>query len=484
MAKQTASPHPEWATAHRKPGTELRFINGKYYLYSVSSKYDSETKRTKKVTGKILGSVTKEAGFTGSDKRRIQAEKVFSVDRSTVFVRELGFSSFVGQYGKEITAKLKQFYPQDAELIVYMAYCRIVHQSPIKDMPFHTAKSMLSEGGTGNPTDKAFSAALRSIGKQRGAATNYLKSFFRPGDHVLVDLTNVFSNSEKMHYAKKGYNSEMVFEKQFNLMYIYSAKLQQPVFYRLFPGNLTDVKGFRLCLKESGLSDAVVIADKGFHSKANVEAVGAAGLKYIIPLKRDNGLVDYQKINDPDALYFKFDDRYVRYTCYEAEGQKIYGFRDDKLRVQEEKDYLDRIVSIPEKYTTKGFGERRKAFGTIAMVSNTGYGAEQVYCTYKSRGAIETMFDGMKTILAADKTYMQNEDALQGWMFVNHVALQWHYIIYNILKDKDQLKKYSVNDFIKHLYEIKQVRINGEWIPEPQIKATEKMLKKLNISLT
>ena len=50
---------------------------------------------------------------------------------------------------------------------------------------------------------------------------------------MLVDMTNMFSGSEKMYYAKEGYNSDMVFDTQINLMYIYSSQTNQPLFYRL-----------------------------------------------------------------------------------------------------------------------------------------------------------------------------------------------------------------------------------------------------------
>ena len=46
--------HPDWATKHRKPGTELRFLDGRYYLYSVSSKYDPILKRAKKLLANYL----------------------------------------------------------------------------------------------------------------------------------------------------------------------------------------------------------------------------------------------------------------------------------------------------------------------------------------------------------------------------------------------------------------------------------------------
>ena len=202
-----------------------------------------------------------------------------------------------------------------------------------------------------------------------------------------------------------------------------------------------------------------------------------------MPVKRDNALINYDLIQNTRNR-FKYNDRYVWYAIWEVNKMQVVGFRDDKLKVQEEKDYLDRIVSIPESYDEKGFYKRRHAFGTMTIVTNTSLTADKIYTTHKSRNTVEVMFDGLKNILAADSTYMQNEDALQGWMFVNHIALQWYYIIYNMLHEAKQISRYSVSDFIKHLYEIKKVSINDEWYPAPQIKATKTLLEKLNISIT
>ena len=483
MTKASKSPHPAWALKHKTKGTELRNIKGRYYLYSVTSKYDPALKRSRKVTGKILGTITEQEGFIESEKRQLQRPQRVVVDADTICVRERGFTGFIGGYSIEIIEQLKLFFPDDWKWIVYMAYCRLVHHSPIKNMPFHIAKSMLVDGNALTLNDKTFSNALRRIGTQRSQATDYLKSFIKPDDHVMVDMTNIFSASGKMHYAKEGYNSDMVFDKQFNLMYIYSAKLQQPMFYRLYAGNIREVTAFKMCLKESGISEAVVIADKGFHSHANVELLVSGGIKFIIPLKRDSALIHYDQIQNATQR-FKYNDRYIWYATWEENGMQVVGFRDDKLKVQEEKDYLDRTITKPESYDEAGFHKRRHAFGTITTVTNTSFTAEQLYTTYKSRNTVEVMFDGLKNILVADSSYMQNEDALQGWMFVNHVALQWYYIIYKMLHQAKQLSRYSVSDFIRQLYEIKTVRINGQWLPEPQIKATLTMLEKLNISIT
>ena len=153
--------------------------------------------------------------------------------------------------------------------------------------------------------------------------------------------------------------------------------------------------------------------------------------------------------------------------------------------MQEEKDYLDRIETIPEYYQLAKFHLKMERFGTIALLSNAAnQDPRHIYISYKSRNQIEVMFDGIKNILHADRTYMQNEDALQGWMFVNHITLQWYYQIYNLLKKHKQLKRYSVRDFAIHLYEIKKVKIGDQWVTEPIVKSSQALLEKLKIHIT
>ena len=68
------------------------------------------------------------------------------------------------------------------------------------------------------------------------------------------------------------------------------------------------------------------------------------------------------------------------------------------------------------------FHERRHAFGTVAMIENTGKFPREVYD--EIRGEVETMIDTLKNVVDADRTCMQNEMALEGWMFVNMIALK------------------------------------------------------------
>jgi hypothetical protein len=76
---------------------------------------------------------------------------------------------------------------------------------------------------------------------------------------------------------------------------------------------------------------------------------------------------------------------------------------------------------------------------------------------------------------------MQNKETLQGWMFINHLALLWYYIIYKMLKEKEILGKYSVNDLVINLKEIRKGRVNNKWSLEPINSQTQKLLDKIDI---
>jgi len=290
-----------------------------------------------------------------------------------------------------------------------------------------------------------------------------------------------------MDIAKKGFNHSYNFDGQVNLLYIYSASQRMPVYYRLLPGNIRDVKSFKNTLIEAGIKNSVVIADKGFYSQPNIELLIAEGLSFIVPLKRDNPLINYQSIEDNTFKcgdnFFEFEKRFIWHTSYQSGELVLHLVLDDVLRVNEEKDYLSRISNNPEEYSIAKYHERKNRFGTIAFLCNKITGAKDAYETYKGRMYIETLFDSMKTVLEADHTYMQNEDTLQGWMFINHICLQWYQELYIELKDKELLKRISVNDYIQQLTDIKKIKINNQWHFNEFTHATKKLCDNLKIKI-
>ena len=127
------------------------------------------------------------------------------------------------------------------------------------------------------------------------------------------------------------------------------------------------------------------------------------------------------------------------------------------------------------------FHEKRHAFGTVAMIENTGKSPREIYVDYKTRGEVETMIDTLKNVVDADRTCMQNELALEGWMFVNMIALKWYYVLLNLLKKHELNKKYSPADFLLFLSEVKMVKINNTWHRAEVTRKTVGLMQKLGI---
>jgi len=481
---ETKTSHPAWALAFKRKGTELRLLNGRYYLYEVTSKWNPEKKRSVKITGKLLGKITQTEGFVESDKARLRRQQVRF---EGIQVKEYGITAAIEHLFTDTVSALKEFFPESWQRLVALAYGRLVYQSALKNMSFHYSNSYLSEEYPDlDMSGKSLSYFFREFGEDRDKIVQFCRSFKVSEDCILFDGTDIFSRSEQMELPKFSKSKFGTYDDMINLMCIFSVKQQTPVYYRLLPGNIKDVSAFKMCLLESGVKDATVIIDKGFASMSNIEALENEELKFIIPLPRNSSFIDYEKVKSGDKRlldgYFQYEGRYIwHYTMAVDEQKSVTVFIDEELKNREEKDYLNRIESKVIDYTIEKFYDKRHTFGTIAVIRNTGKTARETYTEYKTRGQVETMIDTLKNIVDADRTYMQNQSALEGWMFVNLIALKWYYEILSLLKKYELNKMYSPADFLLFLAEIKKVKINGIWQNAEMTRKTRELMQKVKI---
>lgn len=507
-----AANYPDWVLAQKRSGTAIHHIKGHYYLYEVRSVWDSEKKRPKRVTGKSLGRITPDGliasvprtrnpeGDIGGAHSGLSARDLARIGH--ISVKEHGVSHWLQTQQADCWKRLETAFGAHWPVLVGVAYCRLVHQSSLRQMPLHLAGSYLSEIlAQAEPKSPAapwsaryISGVLAEIGRNRPAISAFMRQSIPAGEHLLIDMTNIPSQSTQIPLCKPGYNSAWDFEPQFNLLYLYSRTLQMPVFYRLLPGNIREVSALKLTVQESGLKDALLVGDKGFFSKANIQELDKQNLTYIIPLRRNNPLIDFTKMAEADLKsgesFFRHEKRYIWHTHYALQdattgqptGKTLYLYLDDALKTKEQADYLTRIENKIEGYSIAAFHERKHRFGSIALLSNiehTNQSPHYIFTTYKSRMAIENAFDALKTVLEADKTYMQNEDVLHGWIFANHLALQWYFQLANLLAYHKLTAQFSVADIIQHMVGVRILRIQDKWIPAEVIKATREIISKI-----
>jgi len=483
--KRNQSPHPAWALACKRKGTELRRINGKYYLYEVSSKWNAEKKRSIKISGKILGKITEEEGFVESDKARLRKQQM-KIER--IETKEYGVTALINSLFCDTVEPVKKYFPDRWRQIVCLAYGRLVYQSPLKNMFFHYSHSYLSELYPDLRLSPAQTGQfLNELGGDRSLIVEYFRSFNMAGDKILFDGTDLFSHSALMGLPKFSRSKFGTYDDTINLMCLFSVSQQMPLYYRILAGNIKDMNAFGLSLVESGAQDAIAIIDKGFSSEKNISLLEATeNMRFIIPLRRNSSLIDYEKAKKRDKSlydgYFVYQKRHIWHYSYNvSENRRITVFIDDAAGAKETEDYLVRIDGGAEGYTIEKFFEKAHTFGTIAMIDDTDRTNDEVYNFYKTRGEVETMIDALKNIIDADSTYMQNEQTLEGWMFINILALKWYYSILNLLKQHDLNKSTSPRDFLQMLSEIRKVKINGTWHDTEMVGKTRDLLTKLKI---
>jgi transposase len=163
-------------------------------------------------------------------------------------------------------------------------------------------------------------------------------------------------------------------------------------------------------------------------------------------------------------------------------SKRIVTFLDGKLKVEEEKDCLIRAKDDKDKLNE--FYENEKKFGTITIITGTNLSAQEIFELLKSRTEIEVVFDTFKNTLHADRSYMGDDFSLEGWMFVNFIALLLYYKVYALLMSKDLLNNCSPKDVILHLSRVYKVKIGDEWMLSEVPKKSRLLIEKLSIEKT
>ena len=469
--------YPDWVTKHKQKGTNISCINGRYYLYAVSSVWNKEKGRAQKITKGYLGRITEE-GFIPSKAKTKKAEM-------PVTVKEYGASNVLNTLGADILSELRELFPNHGELIFTIAALRVIEQCPFKRMEHYYKNSNLSELFKGlKLSGRELSLFLKDFGGNREEIVKFMKRFIAGNEHILFDGTSILSKSEKMNINRTGYNAHHDYEPQINLLYAFACESKSPVYYRIIAGNVRDITAFKLSVSEAGLKDVIIVADKGFGSEANFNMLNESKIKYIIPLKRNSALFDTSKLESGDKAsfdgYFMFNERPIWYYRI----NDVIVFLDGDLRNCEEKRYLKNIENNVDGYTMSGFIENQYKYGTIVVKSNVSKPPQDIYNLYKERWEIEQSFDFLKNLLEQDKSFMQNEKSLETWAFINHISIMLNYKIYNLLREKKLLSKFSVADFISHLKYIFKVKINNSWCLSETTKKTRQFLDTLNIHIT
>lgn len=495
--------YPDWVEKFRSEGKEIKHIGNNYYLHTYKTIYDKEKKRPKKISTGYLGQITENGLITPKKKE----EKII-----VSYPLEFGASVLLDKLGEDIIQNLKKEFKneQEAHEIFVLGKQTLIENSPLKRRQLIYSNSYDS---ITYPSLALSSSSLTNflldLGKQRDLQVNFMKKYMYGNEYIIFDGTRLVSYSNKNNLAAIGYNHCGIEDPQINLLYCFSLKPNKaPVYFRANAGDKNDYDTIIKAIEETNIKNVIMIADKGFESSVNIKFFNDNHLSYIIPLRRNDKDIEYEKINISNFAsfdgYFNFSGRTIFYKVLSKNGMKeiitiqkrkrgrkskieneeslkteiieqiqdsnMVLYFDEELKHLEDKDYFKRMSNNFNGYSIENYSQEQNKLGTIVLKSNVDLNPQRLYEIYKERELIEDGNKAYKNVLGIGASNLQNDITYNGWLFINHIALMLYYRILKRLQDKNELANFSVADIISRLKRITKQKVNDNWIVEKGTK--------------
>ncbi|MGC9124314.1 MAG: transposase [Thermoplasmata archaeon] len=340
---------------------------------------------------------------------------------------------------KEIIPDLQRLFPLHWKEIIAISITRTIMPVPIKYLESAWSKLYLSKEIDASLSPNTISEKLRSIGSDWNSQRKFYRMLIGKKSVIFLDLSSIFSYSENIRLAEKGYNRDHKGLRQINFALLFS---DEPVMLKAMPGSIRDVKYFSSVLEEFDLSKCIIIMDRGFFSMENMEEMNRRGMRFIQPLRRNSKIIDYS-IQLKESFVYR--DRGIRYGIKSIGAFYLYLYEDVKMKGEEYSNLIEARV----KGNKVKIDERR--LGKISIISNMLMDGDKIYDLYRQREDIEQAFDGMKNELENDKTYLQDDDSLRGYFFIIFVSLYLYFRVMNIIKKAGLTEELSVNELLLEL---------------------------------
>lgn len=414
---------------------EAKKIGQNYYLYKSTSKWDKQKKKTKKVS-EYLGKMTKD-GVT---------ERVRGTRRLRT-IYEYGNAKLAFELSENFLPALKQFFPFSWQELLATSIVRLLQQTPLRLVKSRWEKLYLSKEIDASLSPNMLSDKLRLVGSDWESQKNFFDTLMRDSKFLVFDLSSIFSESEKLPLAEKGHNADHLYLKQVNFALFFAQDTRKPVMLKPLPGSVRDIKCLKNVLEEFSMPSCVLVFDRGFASYPLSELLSEKRVKFIMPLRRNFEIIDYDM---PLPNSFIYRNRGINWGKKLVGEQTLYVFEDVKLKAEEETIFIS-LASEGKRKKSKLVRERKK-FGKISILTNVNWkSGEKVYSAYKQREEVEQAFDAFKNELENDKTYLSDVDAVRGYFFISFLSLYLYYEIQNLLRKNKLNAKMSVNEALLEL---------------------------------
>lgn len=436
-----------------------------YYMYHSTTEWDKREKRVKRFS-KYLGKITPKGLIEkGSVRKYLSVYEYGAVKLIINLIRE------------SIAEPLEKYFYGYRDELTAISLMKLLKDVPIKQMQDFWDKIYLSNEIKAQLSPDTISAIYRNIGLDLNSQYEYFNYFMTDKDYYAFDLSSIFCNSENINLAEKGYNKLRKKLDQINFLMIYSVSKKIPVMLKPMPGSIRDLSSLKHELKNINSKRIVLILDRGFASYQIPEELKKQTYKFILPLKSNYKIIDYNLILR-NSFYYR--NRGIHWNKKETPYGTLYLFEDIMLRGEMESTFIKKIEQ--GKKSKKEFNESKNKFGRIPLLTNLKANGKDIYYMFKEKEGVEIAFDSMKNQLEIDKMYLQSTEAVRGYFFIIFNSLFLYYKILNILKQNKLNTKISVSDVLMILSKVYLVDFGHRQQLTEIPKKANSLIEKMNLN--
>lgn len=477
---------PEEIKQHRPgPCTEIKLINGHYYVYMYQS-MRLPSGRWGKKTGKSIGTIIPGTGFIPNRNYHLYKGEE-SQDEITVL--EYGQYALIEEVAKNVHLALEEYFPADCASQIF-AYASILYANGfvhLDQVQGYYEQSWLSQEYKRLPFKMgktALGTLLDSLGRRTTRVVRYENAAVHGSSSAIaIDGHAIRSCSDENDLGEAGYKFGCLKEDQVNLLMGYDIHTGTPLFARMFRGACNDkstVEDITDLLEFSGI---LFVVDRGFYSAKNLEVLSANENTYIIPVPSNTSIFRdaMNGVKYTNSFYYRSGKKHTRieYTFHRvSDTEYVYVFRDIDENEKCRFNYQHCIELGRSGYTQEKFEQYKETFGVYVLQSNAAISAEEVFGSYKKRWGIETFYQYLKNKGDFNDLMVQDYYKEQGLAFIMLITGQIHQKMISAVRSLDD-NTISVHDILLMARCMKMERRGNNWNLKNARKRDLQILKQL-----
>jgi transposase len=483
----------------------VKAANGTVYAYENISYWDKNLKTTKHKR-KCIGHVDKTSGEVAPNRKQGEKETPLRA-KQFCCVMGVGIPLLLDRIAEEtgLVRILRTAFADDWQQIMTCAYYLVSEGNALSRVEHWSAANNTPYGGI--LTSQRVSELLTRI--TSGRQVEFFSKWVdhnRDDGYYAMDITSVSSYSGLIDFVRYGYNRDKEKLPQVNLLIMSGEASHIPLYFRVLPGSIKDVSTLCETLKTLDAIDAKrlhLVMDKGFYSEANIDGMYDKYIRFLVGVPFTVGYANelvkkarakgirshqnYRRIFDDEVyakseltnwkghrfythVYFdslkaelenkKFDRKL--YDCFkELEG----GETDDDHKAFYRKFF--RVKETPKRgrkveYNQEAIDDHREnTTGWFVLVSNDIKDPVNALEIYRMKDAAEKAFDDLKNDLDCKRLRIHSNQAMEGRLFIQFIALILSARIKHIMNEAGWFKNHDMQQVIDEMKSLREVKTEG-----------------------